>query len=244
MRLAVRGADRRLDFLARLWMDRHQVYRDPASGVLAGMDAVVAIRPRAEDLVHMRAGAHLFRIGGAGAAPAGVIDVDLMQDPDFVRDNAHLTAEGALYAAMQAGDDALMGSVCLVVGYGRIAQALVRMLTGFGARVIVAARRAEARQAAVEAGADATDMAGLPHAAAQADFVFSTPPETVMGAAELSRVRSGVPVMDLASPPYGVDLAAAQRLGVRAWRESGVPGRYCPLAAARAMADAIDRHWD
>ena len=53
-----------------------------------------------------------------------------------------------------------------------------------------------------------------------------------------------VPVMDLASPPYGVDLVAAQCLGVRAWRESGVPGRYCPLAAARAMADAIDRHWD
>ena len=49
-------------------------------------------------------------------------------------------------------------------------------------------------------------------------------------------------VIDLSSAPYGVDLDAARRMGVRAWREPGLPGRYCPQSAAEAILRAIERH--
>ena len=34
---------------------------------------------------------------------------------------------------------------------------------------------------------------------------------------------------------------AARELGVMAWREPGLPGRYCPENAARAIFDALMR---
>jgi hypothetical protein len=41
--------------------------------------------------------------------------------------------------------------------------------------------------------------------------------------------------------PYGIDLRAAWALGIRAWREPGLPGRYCPRSAAAALYRAILR---
>lgn len=239
MRIAVLGGDRRMDILAQRLRTAHNVYRDPEPGLLSGMDAAVAQRPSAGALLHMRPGSTVFLLGGNCDVPAGVRVVDLMADEEFVRENAVLTAEGAVCAAMNATDAALAGSRCLVVGYGRIAQALVRMLLAFDAHVTVAARREEARAKAAAAGADAVDMAGIKAAAARADYVFSTPPAQVLGEDVLANIKSGVPVMDLASPPYGVDLDAARRMGVWAWRESGLPGRYAPAAAARLIERRI-----
>jgi len=48
-------------------------------------------------------------------------------------------------------------------------------------------------------------------------------------------------LIDLASPPYGIDLRAAWNRGLRAWREPGLPGRYCPQSAAEAILNALDR---
>ena len=39
------------------------------------------------------------------------------------------------------------------------------------------------------------------------------------------------------------DLEAAQAYGLKAVRESGLPGRYCPLSAARALYHAVVR-WE
>ena len=55
----------------------------------------------------------------------------------------------------------------------------------------------------------------------------------------LSGTRGGTLMIDLASVPYGVDLRAAWRRGILAWREPGLPGRYCPRSAAKALAEAI-----
>ena len=71
--------------------------------------------------------------------------------------------------------------------------------------------------------------------------MFSTPPARVLGRAELEHADRDALIVDLASPPYGVDLEAAQALNLRAWREPKLPGRYCPYSAARALMRAIFR---
>ena len=48
-------------------------------------------------------------------------------------------------------------------------------------------------------------------------------------------------IIDLASLPCGVDLRAAWALGLRAWREPGLPGRHCPESAAAALYRAMRR---
>ena len=58
---------------------------------------------------------------------------------------------------------------------------------------------------------------------------------------ELEKLRAGCLVIDLASLPGGVDLAAAERLGVKAVRALSLPGKVAPATAAAALGTAI-RH--
>lgn len=250
MKIAIIGGDGRFDVLAQLLGERHAVLRDPAAEQLVDVDCIVTQNPvrngmeMEQILCHMSPQAKLILMGSSRCSIPDAVDcIDLLEQPDFVEPNAVLTAEGAICAAMQATKGALWGSRCLVVGYGRIAKALTGMLTGLGAQVIVAARKPDARMAAKACGAEScgTDETSLGKAIALADYVFATPPAVLLTQPVLESVRPGVPVIDLASPPFCVDLAAAQRLGVKAWRESGLPGRYCPLTAAALIADCVER---
>ena len=178
--------------------------------------------------------------GAPDAADARV--VDLWRDEALLCENARLTAEGAVSAAMQASRRSLRGQRCVVIGWGRIGSALAELLVAMGARVVVASRTAAHRHRAIERGAEAVPLERLGEALPGADLIFSTPPVPVLGRDLLARVRPGALVIDLASPPYGVDLRAAWALGLRAWREPGLPGRYCPESAAEALAEALLRH--
>jgi dipicolinate synthase subunit A len=153
--------------------------------------------------------------------------------------NAVFTAEGALHAAAERAFFSLSEADAMVVGYGRIGRALTGMLLGCGTRVTVAARSPAAREMAKRAGAEAVDMEEMRRALPRQRIVFSTPPQRVLDGRQLALLRQDVRLLALRSPPYGVDLEAAQVLGLAAWREPGLPGRYCPESAGRALLDAI-----
>ena len=167
--------------------------------------------------------------------------LDPWRDEAFLRTNAALTAEGALCRAMQRMERALLGSTCLITGYGRIGQALCARLCAMGAFVIVCARNEGQMQAAHAAGAHPVPLAELPGAAPAADLIVNTVPVRVLGEEALRAVRPDALLLELASPPYGEDLSAARALGVRVEVEGGVPGRYAPLDAGAALFEAALR---
>ena len=166
---------------------------------------------------------------------------DLWADEALQRDNARLTAEGAVAAIMRAGSRSIGDMACAVIGWGRVGSALGELLVAMGARVVVASRTRAHRNRAIERGAEAVSLEALPEVLPGMDAVFSTPPSTVLNEEVLSRVNPEALIVDLASPPYGVDLHAAWALGLRAWREPGLPGRYCPESAGMALLRAIER---
>ena len=168
--------------------------------------------------------------------------VDLWRDEALILENARLTAEGAAASAMRASTGALRGARCMVIGYGRIGRALTEILVALGARVTVASRGTAGRNRAVERGAEVIPTACVTQVLPGQEIVFNTAPAKVLDEAALRRADGGAMLIDLASLPYGIDLPAAWSLGLRAWREPGLPGRYCPRSAARALLDAIERH--
>lgn len=170
--------------------------------------------------------------------------IDLSADPEYVLKNAHLTAEAALCRAMQLSSRALMDSMCLVIGYGRIGRRLARLLHAMGADTAAAARRKAVRAEIAADGISAFSMEDLKALLPRADFIFSTPPDTVLDDALLPLVRPDALLMDLASPPYGFDLALAKSLSLNAVRENGLPGRCCPHSAGAAMLEAVRRALD
>ena len=169
--------------------------------------------------------------------------VNLWEDEQLLQENAYLTAEAAVAAAMRRSKHYMAHTRCAVVGYGRIGRSLTEILLNLGARVTVLSRTETKRRAAQESGAQAADLIDAAQVLLGMEVIFSTPPAQVLDEAALAAVDAGAELIDLASPPYGFDMEAAKALGLNAWREPGLPGRYCPLSAARVLYGAVIR-WE
>ena len=261
METIIIGGDARFECLARLLSERGEsvgVYgRDAYPGVkavdraaLGRADIVVMNCPvrlglTLEDVLAMASpGTRVFACGPGHPQLADERVADLWKDEALLHDNARLTAEGALASAMRASSRALIDLRCLIVGWGRIGQALAELLVAMGARVTVASRTSEKRNRAAERGAEAVDSACIADALPGQGLIFNTAPAMVLDGTALRRADPDALLIELASPPYGIDLRAAWARGLRAWREPGLPGRHCPQSAAIALLKAIDRSKD
>lgn len=168
---------------------------------------------------------------------------NLWEDERLLQENAWLTAEAAAAIAARRLGQSMMNRRCAVIGYGRIGRALTEILLNLGAQVRVFSGTQAKRRQIMEAGAEIADLAGLGAEISNQQIIFSTPPANVMDENVLRFADKEALILDLASPPYGVDLEVAQKLGLQAWREPGLPGRYCPVRAARAIYHAVLR-WE
>ena len=197
-------------------------------------DRVLALLPRAGALLH-----------GSGVdaeeLPQNLSAVNPAADEAFLKANAELTAEGAISRAMQQTERAVMGSTCVITGFGRIGQALAVRLAALRAFVIVCARSEMQMRMAHDMGAHPVPLASLSSALRHADVVFNTVPARIMGWEELRQMKKDAMLIELASPPYGADPALAQQLGVQMAIEAGLPGRYAARDAGAALFAAFAR---
>ena len=153
--------------------------------------------------------------------------------------NAVPTAGGAIGLAMEAADQTIHGSQCLVTGCGRVGRLLAQRLQALGAQVTVSARRyGDLAWAAVWGYARLrTDQ--LSGNLEKFDMIFNTVPALLFDAGLLCQLRKDCFLLDLASAPGGVDLDAARELHCRVGTAPGLPGRTAPRTAAAAIRDSI-----
>ncbi len=262
--IAVLGDDRRQTLLAELLAaDGHTVHRIQDDGALPRLErtelvifplpacredgAVSEGGPAASGvLARMAPGSIAF--GGrvsktltAQARARGIPFCDYTLREDFAIANALATAEGALGIALTQTEGTLQGADCLVIGNGRIGKLLARKLALLGGRVTVSARRAEDLAWIVSDGHTAMRTDRVPAAADRFDLICNTVPAPVLDADALGRARPSALIVDLASAPGGVDLDAAQALGLHAVRALALPARTAPRAAAGYVRDSIYR---
>lgn len=145
--------------------------------------------------------------------------------------NAKLTAEGASQIITKNAPGGVSGSKILILGKGRVAKACADLFGNMGAGVMISARSKE----------HPTDFID-PEAIAEADVIVNTIPARVFSENELANVKRGAFILELASAPYGIDFDKARKLGIPAILASGVPGKYTPEEAGRALAESVLRH--
>ncbi len=258
MKTIIIGGDARFEYLARLLSERGEsvgLYGREACpwANAVGMEAlahadniVLNCPPKAEVKLEavLEMTSETAQIITCGPEHPSVDDnrlVNLWKDEALLQKNARLTAEGAVASAMRASPRALAGMDCMVIGWGRIGRSLTELLVALGAKVTVASRTASGRNRAVERGAEAADTGNIVVALPGRKLIYNTAPAMVLDAPALEYVDPDAMLIDLASPPYGIELRAAWNRGLRAWREPGLPGRYSPCSAAKAILEAIDR---
>lgn len=200
----------------------------PDTALLGGMrDGAVIILGRSDERLR------------AAAADRGVSLVEYEHDTELMLLRGPAIVEGALRLVIENTDITVHNADVGVVGHGTIGRLLARTLVLLGARVQVFARNPVQRADAASAGAFARRLDELPSRAPGLSMLFSTVPSRVVAEEILTRMPRGL-VMDLAAPPGGIDLAAAEKLGHRAVWARGL-GRRAPVTVGRSQWAGIVR---
>lgn len=153
--------------------------------------------------------------------------------------NAVPTAEGAVQLAMEHLPITIHGAKVLVIGFGRVGRLTAQRFQALGARVSAAARKYEQLAWAHAMGFGGEQLGHLKGWLCGYDLIVNTVPAQVLGREELEDVKSDCLILDLASKPGGVDLAAAGELGLTVIWALALPGKVAPVTAGAAIRDTI-----
>lgn len=173
------------------------------------------------------------------AKARGIELIDYFQREEFAVLNAVPTAEGAIEIAIHEMPVTLFGSTCLIIGFGRIAKVLARLLTAFGAEVRVAARKHSDLAWAKINGCTAIHISELGENLRDVDCVFNTIPTIILGEEKLTKLGRRCLIIDLASKPGGVDFDTAKALGLKTIWALSLPGKVAPHSAAEIILSTI-----
>jgi dipicolinate synthase subunit A len=210
-----------------------------ADGTLYAPAAPAPILPDTTLLRELAPGAHII-LGAPDerlelvAADLGIGLHEYESDRELMLLRGPAIVEGALAVAIENTDVTLHASRVGVVGYGTIGSLLARTLVGLGASVHVFARNPVQRAAAHANAASAHPLEELPERASTLSLLFSSVPARVVGADVLRQLARQAVVIDLAAPPGGVDLAAAESLGVRTVWARGL-GKRAPVTVGASQ---------
>ena len=167
----------------------------------------------------------------------GAVIYDAALDESFLRENAEITADGAvgwlLTSARSAPRDLSVG----IVGYGRIGSALLSRLLFLGASVGVVSGSEKTRLSLCENGIKCSSPEET-GAFRGFDILINTAPAKLISEEELSYIADrGTVTVDLASGKFLPEHPSVTKL-------SSVPDAMYPTTAGRIYAEHIARHLD
>lgn len=172
-------------------------------------------------------------VGGniSSLAQYGCVTVDLLQDPQYVAENAAITADCAIRVARERMCCIWRDCPVLVIGWGRIGKCLADQLRALGADVTVAARK-EADLAVLRAlGYGAENILHIDPSHYR--VIFNTVPAAVLSQEQCKACDPNSLKIELASRPGIEDPSVISALGL--------PAKYAPETSGKLIADTFIR---
>ncbi len=170
------------------------------------------------------------------AAERGCDVLDISCDETYQRENATLTAIGALGYILSRGNSVPYDTVFGVIGYGRIGSRIAEMLLYLRARVKVFTSKISVARALGECGVDSECV---PRESAHYDFsgieiLINTAPKDMKDAFADGKIPDGMRVLELASGKNFEGVAGVEYL-------PSLPEKMYPVSAGAAYARAVER---
>lgn len=246
--------DRRAKELADLLSQGDTVYTVSSPDDLCGIESPVVILPffidddRAASILEaIPEGSPVFG-GHEGSAVREVINkkglryTNILNEEQFCRENALITAEGAMSMIINATDTTLYSMRVAIFGYGRIGQRLTRMLLAMGATVKVFTSSEEELSLARTRGISVCHLWQRENMDIFHTLVNTVPLRHVLDSETLEKLSSRVYILDLASGENNVNWSRMHSLSLKGERGSSLPQKISPKSAALAVKNAIFRH--
>ena len=171
----------------------------------------------------------------------GIQVIDMLTREELLVKNAIPTAEGAIKIAIEETDITLHGNNMLVIGYGRIGTVLCRMLRGMGANVKAVVNSSQGAALAKSCGHEAIMYEEMDKHLNNADIIFNTVPEILLDRRNMKYIKKGTLVIDLASPPYGVDVNASHDFCIKVMFTNSLPGKIAPVTTAGYILETVNQ---
>lgn len=169
--------------------------------------------------------------GGKLEHPAlnGYRKIDLLQDEDYLAENAYITAEAALDVALPYLQRTIRGCKVLILGWGRIGKCLANLLKCMGADVTVAVRKPSDRAMLRALGFAAVAFPVAREVLRSVELIYNTVPYEVLDSA-------------CAGDCIKIDLASRQGItGDDAVIARGLPGIHFPESSGKLIARTLTR---
>lgn len=177
------------------------------------------------------------------ADTAGIILEDYFESEEVCIANAIPTAEGAAAVAMTELPVTLHGAQTAVLGFGRVARAMAKLLAGFGAKVTIAARREDDLAWIKLYGYTPMHFNEIEKLCSGYDVIFNTVPSRIIDEKFLSKFAAEPPtwkvIVDLASKPGGADPDAVKAYNVKLIHALSLPGRVAPATSGMILRGSV-----
>ena len=154
--------------------------------------------------------------------------------------NAIPTAEGALEIMLRELPVTVFGVKVLITGFGRIGEAMARMLASLGASVTVGARRYEQLAKARGMGCEAVLISEIEETLPTYEAVINTVPAAIFDRKRLLMLKKDCLVIDLASKTGVEDMELAASVGIKVIWALSLPGRTAPVTAGQIIGKTIE----
>lgn len=164
--------------------------------------------------------------------------VDYFEDEDLIAGNAEITAEGAIFIALQKLSVTLSGANVLVIGWGRVGQLLSRKLQALGAKVTAAARRPRDLGLIGALGLRPEETGKYSHGLSGYRMIFNTVPAPILSPEQAVRISPRCFYVELASAQGIAPELLSQEQYIPA---GGLPGKTAPETAGILLGRTILR---
>jgi len=161
----------------------------------------------------------------------------MLGDIEIAKKNAVPTSEGVIAYLVANRQRTIAGSRVLIIGYGICGGDLARRLVALGADVYALVRSAEKADLARDEGIVPIYLQELFDR--DFDVIINTVPSAVL-TDEAIKQLGGTLLMDIASRPYGFNMALAQSLNEKSALLAGIPGKYAVQTAGEILGQYID----
>lgn len=161
------------------------------------------------------------------------------EDEGFLIKNSRLTAQGTLRIILDNISEDLHSLSAAVIGYGRCGKEICKILKNAGLRVTSFSRRRETITLAENDGVCAEHCRNINSKAGSFDITVNTVPFNLIDSSGLEKLTNDNIYIEIASKPYGFNIAGADKFNFRYVLAESLPGKYTPVSAGRNIADTV-----